>query len=76
MVVVSIAQAIEGLRVVANNHSVHSVSDRYLPSIVLAHSVGRTTLNYGSPFRVLASDGLPSERAQCVANGTSVVGSF
>jgi hypothetical protein len=72
VVVVSLAKASECLRIMPDNHGLHTIGNGGLPRIVLPHSLISAALVQRDAIAMLPSYRLPTKRAKDLANGYSI----
>ena len=72
VVVVSLAKAGECLRIMPDNHGLHTIGDGDLPRIVLSQSLVGATLVQRGAITLLPSYRLPSKCAKDLTHGSSI----
>jgi hypothetical protein len=72
VVIVSLAKASKRLRIMPDNHGLHTIGNGDLPRIVLPHSLVSAALVERDAITLLPSYRLPSKRAKGFTNGCSI----
>jgi hypothetical protein len=72
VVIVSLAKARECLRIMPDNHSLHTIGNGGLPRIVLPHSLLSAALVQRGAIAMLPSYRLPSKRAKGLTDSRSI----
>ena len=72
VVFVSLAKASECLRIMPDNHGLHTIGNCGLPRIVLPHSLVSAALIQRGAVAMLPSYRLPSKRAKGLTDGCSI----